>query len=387
MTIAIVGVGETDYSFADGRSVASMCLDACRRALDDAGIEASEVDGFLTEHVTSANRAPVDEVAHHLGASNRRFSAAMGIAGSGTVGAPALARMAIESGQADVVVFYYGINMSSRGKGGAYAYHAGDAAKAAFEMPFGYYGQPVYFAAAAMRYQHEYGLEPEHLGAVALAARAHAQRTPNALKRTPLTMEQYLANGPVADPLRKLDCCLVNDGAAAYVMTSLQRARSMRRPPVVVAGVGFGSKPVTQGQYFSQSTDLLTTAGSISGPRAFADAGLSPADVDFAEIYDCFTISMVVQLEDVGLAPKGSGARFVASGATGPGGSLPVNTHGGLLSQSYTVGANHVVEAVRQLRGTRGEAQVPNAEVGLVTGLGAPEHATLLLTVDRGGPA
>jgi acetyl-CoA acetyltransferase len=385
MTIAIVGVGESDYSFADGRSVLALTVEACRRALDDAGIDPGEVDGLLTEHATSMNRAPADDLAHLLGMKDRRFSAAAGIAGSGTVGAPALARMAIESGLADVVVFSYGINMSGRGRGGAYAYHAGDAAKAALEMPFGYYGQPVYFAAAAMRYRHEFGLEPEHLGAVALSARAHARRTPNALRREPLTMAHYLANDAVSDPLRKLDCCLVNDGAAAYVMTSLSRARAQRKPPVVVAGVGFGSKPVTQGQYFSQSKDLLTTAGTISGPRAFADAGLQPSDVDFAEIYDCFTISMVLQTEDVGLVPKGEGARFAATGATGPGGSLPMNTHGGLLSQSYTVGANHVVEAVRQLRGERGEAQVAGAEVGLVTGLGAPEHATLLLTVDRGG--
>ena len=151
----------------------------------------------------------------------------------------------------------------------------------------------------------------------------------------------------------------------------------------MVAGAAFASKPVTQAQYFSQSANLLTTAGTISGPLAFKRAGLSPADVDVAEIYDCSTISMLLQLEDVGFAAKGEGAAFAASGAIGPGGSLPVNTHGGLLSQSYTVGANHIVEAVRQLRGERGDAQVPGAEVALVAGLGAPEHSTLLLTVDR----
>jgi acetyl-CoA acetyltransferase len=383
MTIAIVGVGETEYAWKEPRSPAALAVDAVQRALADAGLTGPDVDGIVTESYTLANRAPADFVAAHIGIKDRAFSAHTGIAGSGTVGAPALARLAIESGLASVVVSYYAINLSARGAGGAYQLHAGDKAKAAFEMPFGFYGQPVYFAAAAARYRHLSGLAPEQLGSVARAARAHAQRTPNALRREPLSMDDYLANAVVADPLRKLDCCLVNDGGVAFVMTSVERARDLPHSPVVVAGAGFGSKPVAQSGYFSQSTDLLTTAAAISGPKAYRDAGLQPADVDFAEIYDCFTISMLLQLEDLGFAAKGEGARFIATGATAPGGSLPVNTHGGLLSQSYLVGGNHVVEAVRQLRGERGEAQVEGAEVGLVAGLGAPEHATLLLTKDR----
>jgi acetyl-CoA acetyltransferase len=383
VTIAIVGVGETEYAWKESRPPAALALEAVRRALADAGLSGADVDGFVTESYTLANRAPADMLAQHLGVRDRAFTAHAGIAGSGTVGAPALARMAIESGLASVVVSYYAINLSARGPGGAYQVHAGDKAKVAFEMPFGFYGQPVYFAAAAARYRHEHGLTPEQLGSVAVAARAHAQRTPNALRQEPLTIDDYLANALVADPLRKLDCCLVNDGGVAFVMTSLERARDLPRSPVVVAGAGFGSKPVSQSRYFSQSADLLTTAATISGAKAYGDAGLSPTDVDVAEIYDCFTISMLLQLEDLGFAEKGAGAEFIASGATAPGGSLPVNTHGGLLSQSYLVGGNHVVEAVRQLRGDRGEAQVEGAEVALVAGLGAPEHATLLLTKDR----
>jgi acetyl-CoA acetyltransferase len=383
VTIAIVGVGETDYSWKDARSPGALAVDAVRRALDDAGLTGADVDGIVTESYTLATKAPPDFVAAHIGMTDRPFTAQAGIAGSGTVGAPALARLAIDAGEASVIVSYYAINLSGRGAGGAYAIHAGDRAKAAFEMPMGYYGQAVYFAAAAARYRHLHGLEPEELGAVAVAARAHAQLTPNALRREALTIDGYLDSPMVADPLRKLDCCLVNDGGVAFVMTSVERARDLRHAPVVVAGVGFGSKPVAQSGYFSQSADLLTTAATRSGPRAFRQAGLDPADVDVAEIYDCFTISVILQLEDLGFAAKGAGAEFVASGATGPGGELPVNTHGGLLSQSYLVGGNHVVEAVRQLRGERGQAQVPGAEVALVAGLGAPEHATLLLTSDR----
>ena len=383
MSIAIVGVGETDYAWKDPRPPVALAVDAVQRALADAGLTGADVDGVVTESYTLASKAPADLVAARIGVRDRAFSAHIGIAGSGTVGATALARMAIESGEASVVVSYYAINLSARGAGGAYAVHAGDRAKAAFEMPFGYYGQPVYFAAAAARYRHQFGLEPEQLGAVAMAARAHAQRTPNALRREPLVMDDYLANPLVADPLRKLDCCLVNDGGVAFVMTSLEQARDLRHRPAVVAGVGFGSKALPQSGYFSQSSDLLTTAATISGPRAYRQAGLTPADVDVAEIYDCFTISMLLQFEDLGFAEKGTGAQVAASGAIAPGGSLPVNTHGGLLAQSYLVGGNHVVEAVRQLRGDRGDAQVDGAEVALVAGLGAPEHATVLLTADR----
>ena len=383
MTIAIVGVGETDSSFTDPRPVPALALDACRRALADAGLTGADVDGFTTEAVTMGQRAPVDEIAVRLGVRDRVFTASTGIAGAGIVAAVQLAELAIDAGLADVVVSYFAISQSTRGKGGTYAFHAGDPAKASFEMPFGYYGQPVYFAATATRYAHEYGMRPEELGAIAVSTRQHAQRTPNALKREPLTIDDYLAKPMLTDPFRALDCCLVNDAGVAIVMTSLERARSLRRAPVRVAGVGVASKPVTQSQYFSQSADLLTTAGTLSGPRAYAQAGLGPADVDVAELYDCFTISVVLQLEDLGLAPRGQGAAFAATGALGPGGSLPTNTHGGLLSQSYAVGGNHIVEAVRQLRHERGDAQVEGAEVALVAGLGAPEHATMLLTVDR----
>jgi acetyl-CoA acetyltransferase len=383
MTIAIVGVGETDYAWKDPRPPAAMALDAVRRALDDAGLRASDVDGFVIEALTLPHTAPVDEISQRLGLTDRPFTAYVGLAGSGTVGAPLVARMAIESGQASVVVMYYAISLSGHGRGDAYSYHAGDPAKVAYEMPFGFYGQPVYFAATAARYAHEYGLPEEHLGSIAVSARAHAMRTPNALRREPLTMADYLAQPFLAEPLRKLDCCLVNDGGVAYVMTTVERARDLRHPPAIVAGAGMASKPVTQAQYFSQSKDLLTTAAIDSGRRAFADADLGRADVDFAEIYDCFTISMLLQLEDLGFAPKGEGGAFAASGALDASGRLPTNTHGGLLCQSYMVAANHVVEAVRQIRRERGDGQIDRTDVGLVAGLGAPEHSTLILSTDR----
>ena len=174
-------------------------------------------------------------------------------------------------------------------------------------MPFGFYGQPVYFAPIARRYMHEFGLKEEHLGAVAVSTRAHAARTPGSLRVDPISLDGYLAKPMIADPLRALDCCLVNDGASAFIMTSLERARDLRQSPAVVAGVGWASKPVTQAQYFSQSPDLLCTAGTVSGPRAFAEARIDPGDVDIAEIYDCFTIAVLMPVR--GHRPRTKGRR------------------------------------------------------------------------------
>lgn len=379
MATAIVGVGETPPTWQDDRPLGALVVDATRRALADAGLTGADVDGFATEAYEVARGAPVDEVAAALGVRERRFSAATSLAGAGVVQSLKLAELAIESSLADVVVGYYGISLSSRTLG-AYSFHAEDPLKVEFEMPFGYFGQPVYFATMAQRYAHEYGLSAKELGSVAVAAREFARRTPGALKQEPLDLDGYLEDRVVADPLRRADCCIVNDGAAAFVMTSLDRARDLAKEPVVVAGTGFASLPVPQANYFTQTPKLLETAAVSSGRRAFAAAGLRPADVDVAQIYDCFTISVILQLEDLGFVGKGDGGAFAASGAIAPGGSLPVNTHGGLLSNSYTVGAGHIVEAVRQLRGERGAGQVPGAEVALVAGLGAMDHATTLLT-------
>ncbi len=380
MTVAIVGVGEVEPAWKHDRPVLGLVVDATRRALADAGLTGSDVDGIATEAETM-HGARADEVGVAIGAHGRRFSAQSSIAGAGVIAALQLAELAIDAGLADVVVSYYGISLS-RQVGGPYNVHAEDPAKAALEMPFGFFGQPVYFAALAQRYAYEYGLTAEQLGSVPIAARAFAQRTPGALKQAPLDLDGYLADHVVADPLRRLDCCLINDAAAAFVVTSAERARDLRRPPVLVAGTGFGTKPVTEAGYFTQSPQYLEMASVESGRRAFAAAKLTPADVDIAEIYDCFTMSVILQLEDLGFAKKGQGAEFAASGAIGPNGSLPTNTHGGLLSQSYTVGAGHVVEAVRQLRGERGDGQIPGAEVAVVTGLGAMDHATAILTKD-----
>jgi acetyl-CoA acetyltransferase len=381
MAVAIVGAGECDPAFRDERSALALAVEATRRALDDAGLTGAEVDGFTSEAETMHGVARADQVAFAIGARDRRFSAQTSIAGSGVIGAVQLAQLAIEAGLADVVVCYHALSLSK--KGGPGGIHAADPAKAALEMPFGFFGQAVYFGALAQRYAFEYGLTAQQLGSVPITAREFARRTPGALLQEPLDLDGYLADRFVADPLRRLDCCLINDAGAAFVMTSLERARHLAKAPVIIAGTGFGTKPVTESSYFTQNPQYLEMASVDSGRRAFEAAGLGPSDVDIAEIYDCFTMSVILQLEDLGFAKKGEGAEFVASGAIGPTGALPTNTHGGLLCHSYSVGAGHVVEAVRQLRGEREAAQIDGAEVAVVTGLGAMDHGTMLLTADR----
>jgi len=382
MTIAIVGVGESDISWRSNRPVGALIREAIERALSDAGLVESDVDGFVIEGMGTNRFTPVDEVAFSMGLKERPFAAQISIAGSGVVAAPKLARLAIEAGLASVVVVYYGLSLSSI-EGGPYSFHAEDQMKASLEMPFGWFGQPTYFGAMAARYRYQYGLDSEDLAVIASTAREYAMRTPGALRTDPLPMSKYLDSPYVAEPLRKVDCCLSNDSAAAYVITSIERARDLSKAPVVVAGVGLASLPVTQTQYFTQNPDYLSTAARKSGPMAMNEAGIGVTDVDIAELYDCFTITTILQLEDLGFADRGEGGSFAREAGIGAHGALPVNTHGGLLAHSYTGSANHVVEAVRQLRGERGDGQIDDVEVALITGLGIPDHATLVLTRDR----
>jgi acetyl-CoA acetyltransferase len=376
-SVAIAGIGETEFARRLDRSFDELVMEASRRAIADAGLRPSDIDGFVPVY----GGPPADDVAAALGAT-RRFTAGSGCTpGAGSVGSILTARLAIEAGLADAVLVYYGFNGSR--PGGPYAFHAEDPVKAALEMPFGWYGQPVYFAAWAQRYCYEYGVKPDDFAPIALAARAWAGLTPGAQKSDPITAADYLRSPMISTPLRALDCCLISDGAAAFVVTSLERARNLRQPPAVVAGLGVASLDVTLTSIFTQKPSVLSMGSTLSGPMAYQEAGVGPADIDLAEIYDCFSITMVLQLEDLGFCPRGEGFAFAAGGRIGPGGSFPINTHGGHLSYAYMPGMNHVVEATRQLRGQRGAAQVADAEVALVAALGGNDHATVILTKDR----
>ncbi len=377
-TLAIVGVGETEFRRRHDLGLDALVVEAARRAIADSGLEPAQIDGI----VVPVGMPAADEIAVGAGMRRRGYTAINAYTpGAGPVAALVEAQHAIAAGLASSVLIPYGIRTSS--PGGPYAFHAADPLKADLEMPVGFYGQPLYFACLAERYRHEYGLESRQLGALAVAQREWASRTPNSQRTERITLEDYLRAPQVSGLLRNLDCCLISDGAGAYVVTTLDRARDLRHPAAVVAGVAAGSSPWTLTEMFTQSPNFLEIGPADAGRRAFHQAGIEHRDVDFAEIYDCFTMSIILQLEGLGFCSRGEGAAFVADGRTGPGGSLPVNTDGGHLSHAYIPGMTHVIEGVRQIRGSRGAAQVPDAQIGVVSTFAGPDHATLVLRRDH----
>lgn len=380
--VAIVGVGETIPVRRSEVPVKTMIMQAVKSAIDDAGIDAQEIDGLVHEMNVMPGMMTPDEVGGNLGLPDRVFTAGMGGAGAGMAGGVMQAAMAIDAGIANTVLCYFGVDWGSN-KAAVYGWHGVDPYKKSLEMPYAFYGQPVYFAAAAQRYMHDYGMKPEQLAEISLAARAWASKHPHAQMREPLTMEDYFKSPMISDPLRALDCCLLTDGAGAFIMTSAERAKDCKKKPVYAAGFSFNASPLTQHSDMTQKEEFLSTRGKVSAPRALEMAGVTIKDVDFTEIYDCFSITTLMQIEDLGFCAKGEGASFIEGGRIGPDGDTPINTHGGLLSHAYTLGVNHMIEAVHQLRHDAGERQIPNAQVGLFGGYGMWEHATLVLTREK----
>jgi acetyl-CoA acetyltransferase len=263
--------------------------------------------------------------------------------------------------------------------GGPGEMHAQERSKQNLEVPFGWFPQPVYFATIARRHMIEYGTTEDQLGAVAVSARRHANGHPGAVMRErPLSLDDYRSKPLIAEPFRKDDCCLISDGGAAYVMTTVERARDLPGPVIEVAGVGLGSS--LTGTHWAQQGDFTATPQVFAAPGALAMAGITPADIDVFTCYDPFTIVTLMQIEDMGFCAKGEGGAFVARpGALDfDGGMLPTNTHGGMLSHAYVLGIAHVVEVVRQLRGAAAN-QVPGARVGVYGGYTGPQASTLIL--------
>jgi acetyl-CoA acetyltransferase len=255
----------------------------------------------------------------------------------------------------------------------------GGSAHAQFEVPYGPL-VPSLYALIAQRHMHEFGTTPAQLAEVAVAIRYHASLNPNAHKRDVLTVDDVLSSRVITTPLHLLDCAIVSDGAAAVVVTRADRARDLKQSPVYLLGQGFGLRH----SHIGEHRELTVTGAVDSGAAAFRSAGVTPRDIDVAQIYDCFTITVIVELEDLGFCPKGEGGRFVEGGRIRLGGELPITTHGGLLSGGHPGlpgGFFHVVEGIRQLRGAAGERQVRDAELALVHGNGgvASVHGTLIL--------
>ncbi|MEK9876616.1 MAG: thiolase family protein [Betaproteobacteria bacterium] len=377
-TTAIVGVGQSEFKRRHEKALETLIVEACQSAIADSGLPLAEIDGLIT----TTGQPPIDEIAAGCGLMHYRYKSINGYTpGSSALAALVEARLAIQAGLAKSVLVFYGIKTSR--PGGPYAFHAADPLKADLEMPVGYYGQPVYLAAVAQRYKHEYGLASEQLGSIAVAQRAWASMTPGAQKSDPMTMRDYLAAPFISEPLRSPDCCLISDGAGAVIVTSLERARDLPNPPIKIAGLAAGSNPWTLTEMFTQSPDFTNLGPGLVADQAFEEAGVTRGDVKVAQIYDCFTISVILQIESLGFCKKGEGASFVADGRTGPGGEFPVNTNGGHLSHAYIPAMTLTIEGVLQARGHRGEAQIPNADVSLVSCFGGPDHATLILMGER----
>ncbi|MFO1509150.1 MAG: hypothetical protein U1F31_05205 [Steroidobacteraceae bacterium] len=368
----IVGIGETAVCRKPGSGLSEMALQlkAIASALDDAGLKAREIDGIMP----FPNLGRAEAFAATLGCENLRFAATLNLGGAAPVAALRVAAMAVATGCANYVLVPGGWNGYSGARTREIAATdvnsiPGAAVARDHYIPYGLSAPPQWYALMAQRHMYEYGMREEQLGAVALAMRKHAQLNPHALMcGKPMTMSDYLASPMISAPYRMLDCCLETDGAAAYIVTSTARARDLRQRPVSIMGAASG-QPYPADDIINRK-DFHRIGLTNAAPEAFAMAGVTPAEADFAQIYDCFTFEVIQQLEEAGFCKRGEGGAFVENGGIELGGRLPVNTHGGLLSQAHLLGIGHVVEAVRQLRGEAGQRQVKDAKLGVVTGWG-----------------
>jgi acetyl-CoA acetyltransferase len=367
---AVVGVADEVHpsGMIDGTTRA---LEArmIREALDDAGLTLDDVDGVFTN--MSAGWAPSMELAEYLGIQ-ARYTDSTQTGGSSFEIHLEHAAAAIALGLCDVAVTVYASTPRSDRKrsGGSYRSRQmmGVTPTAEFELPYGMRMPIGAYALAASRHVAEFGTTSEQLAQIAVSTREWATMNPRARYQDPITIDDVLASPIEASPLHKLDCCLVTDGAGAVVMTSAERARDLAKPPVLVLGAG----TCHTHNMISEMPDLTTTGAAVSGPKAFSIAGLGPSDVDVVQLYDSFTITVLLLLEDLGFCPKGEGGAFVADGVLGPGGALPANTSGGGLSYTHPgqFGIFLLVEATRQLRGECGPRQVAGAEVAVAHGSG-----------------
>lgn len=360
----IVGAFEHPRRRAEDVTTFQLLDDVVSGALEDAGIPRSEVDGFFCDSTLGGNPMVPAE---YLGLTSLRHFDSTDAGGASYLVHVAHAARALESGDCDVAL----IAMAGRGRS-ELPYRPA----AAHRMPFYPFEellgptQPALYALAAYRHMVEFGTTAEQLAQVRVVASQHAQHNPNALYAEPVTVEEVLESPMIADPLRRLDCCVTTDGGGALVLTRQDIARSLSRQAPVVLGVGYAM--VTGAR---NPLDALQTAAAYSGPAAFEAARVTPGDIDYASIYDSFTITVVMTLEDLGFCPKGEGGRFVEDGnLSAPDGGLPINTDGGGLCNNHPGrrgGMPRTIEAVRQLRGEAAPAvQVPSCELALVHGTG-----------------
>jgi acetyl-CoA acetyltransferase len=361
---AVTGVGETKYLRGTDRTALSFQLEASLNAIRDAGLKPSDIDGVIPY----GHGAVAEDFITNFGIKDLRFSATTPMGGASAVASIQCALAVIQAGICKHVLLSLGRTGYSGGRIGTRVQQMPQfKVIGEFEMPLGAIAPAQLYAPMARRHMELYGTTSRQLAEIAVTTRYHASLQANATMRTPITIEDHQASRMISDPLRLLDCSLESDGGAAVVISAPDRARDLAKRPILVMGVAEGHPDSPSA--ITQRPDLTTLGLAKAAPKAFAMAGVTHGDIDVAEVYDCFTYIVMCQLEDLGFCKKGEGGGFVQGGALGLHGRLPVNTHGGLLSQAHMAGMNHIVELTRQLRG-EAEAQVPDAEVGLVTGYG-----------------
>lgn len=366
MTVAIVGIGRTEFSRRSGRTTGAMAASACRDAMADAGLTIDDVDGICTFHANDSIQ-PID-VAWSLGRSEIAW--ANGMYGGGNLVADQIATAAavIEAGLCRAVLVYRSMNGRSGHRFGLVDGPMTVDGMNQFDAPSGYLVPPQWFAMWCRRHQHEYGSTSEDLGHIAITQRNHAIPNEHALRREPLTMDEYLASRWINEPLRMYDCTSEADGAVAILLTSEDVARDCRQDPVWLVG----SSNSQGGGWFTQWADPTEMYAKTAGDRIWARTGLRPANMDFVCMYDCFTYTVMASMEGFGFCEKGEVGKFFAEGRATYGGDVVINPHGGLLSEGYIHGLNHHYEAALQLRHDAAARQVPDASIALVSAGGGP---------------
>lgn len=382
--IAIVGVGESEIGRVPHMSGLGLNAQAAKRALDDAGLQVSDIDGVLTAYSFTEPYFMLGSVICEYLGLKPRFNASLVAGGASPAVMLKHAAEAIASGQAETILVCAGENRATGQTRDAAVASLMAVGHPYFEQPYGT-SIPGFYAMIAQRHMHVYGTTREQMAAVAVNTREHALLHPNAHMKKPLTTEEVLSAKPIADPLGMLDCCLISDAGGAFIVTSAERAADLKCKPVYLQGIG----EYHTHEHLLCAPSLTEFGATESGRIAYEMAGLEPRDIDVAELYDCFTIVPIIELEELGFCKPGEGGAFFADGRARLGGTLPVNTHGGMLSHAHAGAAGGlfgIVEAVRQLRGGLGARQVEGAEVALVHNEGGilSSHCTVILANAKG---
>jgi acetyl-CoA acetyltransferase len=379
---AVVGIGATEFSKQSGRSELQLAVEATAAAIADAGLEPSDVDGMVT-YTQDTN--PEIEIARNLGMGELSFFSRVHHGGGAACGTIQQAAMAVATGVADVVVCYRAFNERSGGRFGTGVQNRPPTANAesahfSWYAPFGLLTPAQWVAMFATRYMHEFGATSEDFGRVAVADRRHAATNPKAwFYGKPITLEDHQQSRWIVEPLHLLDCCQESDGAQAVVVTTVERARDLPQPPVVVraAAQGAGRDQDMMTSYYRESISGLPEMGLVAR-QLWNTTGLGPDDIDVAIIYDHFTPFVLCQLEEFGFCGRGEAKDFLRDGNIELGGSLPVNPHGGQLGEAYIHGMNGIAEGVRQVRGTSVNQVSEAAHVLVTAGTGVPTSGLIL---------